>query len=88
VKEVIENREGGPEVAEENPKEAAPVQEPQPPKIEEIQEDETVDETGINAADIELLMSQSSVSRARAVKALKATNGDIVNAIMQLTATE
>jgi nascent polypeptide-associated complex subunit alpha len=88
VKEVIENREGGAEVTEEKPKEAAPAQEPQAPKIEEIRDDEPVDETGISSADIELLMSQSSVSRARAVKALKATNGDIVNAIMQLTSAE
>jgi NACalpha-BTF3-like transcription factor len=30
-------------------------------------------------------MSQASVSRAKAVTALKKTNGDIVNAIMELT---
>jgi len=88
VKEVIENREGGADVTEEKPKEVVPAQEPQAPKIEEIREDEPVDEIGIEPSDIELLMSQSNVSRARAVKALKATNGDIVNAIMQLTAAE
>jgi len=41
-----------------------------------------VDETGVEAKDIELVMTQASVSRARAVKALKASSGDIVSAIM------
>jgi len=48
-------------------------------------DDEVVDETGVEAKDIELVMSQGNVSRARAVKALKSNNGDIVNAIMALT---
>jgi len=48
-------------------------------------DDEVVDETGVEAKDIELVMAQGNVSRARAVKALKANNGDIVNAIMALT---
>eukprot|EP00775_Hariotina_reticulata_P003418 gene3418-3691_t len=43
---------------------------------------EEVDETGVEAKDIELVMTQASVSRARAVKALKASSGDIVSAIM------
>lgn len=47
--------------------------------------DEEVDEGGIEAKDIELVMSQASVSRARAVKALKNNQNDIVNAIMELT---
>ncbi|EMS58928.1 hypothetical protein TRIUR3_19766 [Triticum urartu] len=45
-----------------------------------------VDETGIEARDIDLVMTQASVSRAKAVKALKAHDGDIVSAIMELTA--
>jgi len=52
--------------------------------VEEI-EGETVDETGVEAKDIELVMSQASVSRTAAVKALKKHKGDIVNAIMELT---
>ena len=36
------------------------------------------------ARDIELVMSQAGVTRARAVEALKKENGDIVNAIMTL----
>jgi nascent polypeptide-associated complex subunit alpha len=44
-----------------------------------------VDASGLEEKDIELVMSQASVSRAKAVTALKKTNGDIVNAIMELT---
>lgn len=47
--------------------------------------EEPVDETGVEAKDIELVMSQANASRAAAVKALKKANGDIVNAIMELT---
>ncbi|PWZ08199.1 Nascent polypeptide-associated complex subunit alpha-like protein [Zea mays] len=47
--------------------------------------DEEVDETGVEAKDIELVMTQASVSRPKAVRALKASNGDIVTAIMDLT---
>ncbi|KAM0858797.1 hypothetical protein ACQ4PT_047615 [Festuca glaucescens] len=49
-------------------------------------EEEEVDETGIEARDIDLVMTQASVSRGKAVKALKAHDGDIVSAIMELTA--
>ena len=43
------------------------------------------DETGLEPKDIELVMNQAGVSRAKAVKALKNQNSDIVNAIMELT---
>ena len=49
-------------------------------------DEEEVDETGIEARDIDLVMTQASVSRAKAVKALQAHDGDIVSAIMELTA--
>ncbi|KAL0428427.1 UNVERIFIED_CONTAM: Nascent polypeptide-associated complex subunit alpha-like protein [Sesamum latifolium] len=49
------------------------------------QDDEDVDETGVEPKDIELVMTQAGVSRARAVKALKDSEGDIVSAIMELT---
>jgi len=54
----------------------------------EAEEEEEVDETGVEPKDIELVMTQAGVSRARAVAALKATvpRGDIVSAIMELTA--
>lgn len=51
----------------------------------EEEEGEEVDESGVEAKDIELVMTQANVSRARAVKALKASSGDIVSAIMELT---
>ena len=41
-----------------------------------------VDETGIDAKDIELVMSQANVSRGKAVRALRSNGMDIVNAIM------
>ncbi|KAL9451171.1 hypothetical protein AB3S75_012843 [Citrus x aurantiifolia] len=49
------------------------------------QDDEEVDETGVEPKDVELVMTQAGVSRAKAVKALKAADGDIVSAIMELT---
>eukprot|EP00307_Rebecca_sp_RCC1486_P009718 CAMPEP_0119414782 /NCGR_PEP_ID=MMETSP1335-20130426/7173_1 /TAXON_ID=259385 /ORGANISM="Chrysoculter rhomboideus, Strain RCC1486" /LENGTH=196 /DNA_ID=CAMNT_0007439673 /DNA_START=58 /DNA_END=648 /DNA_ORIENTATION=- len=70
--------------APEPPKAMAPTKEAKP-AIEEVDDDDEVDETGVEAKDIELVMSQAAVSRAKAVKALKKNDGDIVNAIMELT---
>merc|ERR1712178_269538 len=61
-------------------KEAAPVA-----KQVEDADDGEVDETGLEAKDIELVATQATVSRAKAVKALRENDGDIVNAIMSLT---
>lgn len=56
------------------------------PMIAEDDEDEgDLDETGLETKDIELVMSQADVSRAKAVKALKKSNQDVVDAIMGLT---
>ena len=44
-----------------------------------------VDEIGVEEKDIKLVMSQASVSRARAVRALKNNTNNIVNAIVELT---
>ncbi|KAM4688209.1 uncharacterized protein O3C94_006510 [Discoglossus pictus] len=52
---------------------------------EESEEEEEVDEGGLEARDIELVMAQANVSRAKAVRALRHNNNDIVNAIMELT---
>ncbi|KAK8919273.1 Nascent polypeptide-associated complex subunit alpha-like protein 1 [Platanthera zijinensis] len=49
------------------------------------QDDEEVDDAGVEPKDIELVMTQAGVSRGKAVKALKAADGDIVTAIMELT---
>lgn len=53
--------------------------------IQEESDEEEVDEGGVEAKDIELVMSQANVSRGKAVKALKNNSNDIVNAIMELT---
>ncbi|KAL9676766.1 hypothetical protein QQ045_004985 [Rhodiola kirilowii] len=49
------------------------------------EEEENIDETGVEPRDIELVMTQAGVSKAKAVKALKNNDGDIVSAIMELT---
>jgi nascent polypeptide-associated complex subunit alpha len=49
--------------------------------IQEESEEE-VDETGVDENDIELVMSQATASRGKAIKALKHNKNDIVNAIM------
>lgn len=50
-----------------------------------MEEEEELDETGVEAKDIELVMSQAGCSRAKAVKALKENDNDLVNSIMSLT---
>eukprot|EP00210_Caulerpa_lentillifera_P006360 g6075.t1 len=70
-------------------------QEAEPPEIknEPIVEDEDDDEEegedlneeGLEVKDIELVMTQANVTRARAVRALKKCDKDIVSAIMELT---
>lgn len=58
--------------------------------VQEMADDEEdasaiVDETGVDAKDIDTVMKQASVSRAKAVAALKEHENDIVNAIMALS---
>ncbi|XP_076135968.1 uncharacterized protein nacad [Alosa pseudoharengus] len=53
--------------------------------IKEESEEEEVDEAGLEQRDIELVMAQANVSRAKAVRALRHNKNDIVNAIMELT---
>ncbi|CAH2351572.1 nascent polypeptide-associated complex subunit alpha [[Candida] railenensis] len=54
-------------------------------KIEEEDVDEVVDESGLDAADIDIIIDQTQVSRTKAVKALRKHDGDMVNAIMELS---
>jgi len=56
-----------------------------PALAEESEEEEEMDESGVEAKDIELVMQQANCSKGRAVKALKKCDNDIVNAIMDLT---
>merc|ERR1712080_683667 len=55
-----------------------------PAAIPEEEEDDEVDASGVEEKDVELVMSQANVSKAKAVKALKNNANDIVNAIMEL----
>ncbi|NYV73535.1 ubiquitin-like domain-containing protein [Streptomyces sp. UH6] len=52
------------------------------PELDDETVDETVDETGIDPKDIALVMAQTGTSRAKAVRALKESGGDLINAIM------
>merc|ERR1719491_2548819 len=62
--------------------EGLPTMQELPPQGEE---EVVQDETGVEPKDIELVMSQAACSRAKAVKALKENDGDLVNSIMSLT---
>lgn len=64
---------------------ATPAIEEKKAESEPEEEEQQVDETGLESKDIELVVSQAGCSRARAVKALKDNDGDLVNAIMSLT---
>ncbi|MCJ1408309.1 GAL4 enhancer protein [Ptychographa xylographoides] len=52
---------------------------------DEEDDEEEVDDSGMEAKDIELVMAQASVSRKKAIKALKDNDNDIVNSIMALS---
>jgi len=49
------------------------------------EDDDNVDMTGVEEKDVDLVIQQANCSKAKAVKALRRTEGDIVNAIMDLT---
>lgn len=50
------------------------------PDLEAPEEEGPVDETGVEAKDIELVMQQVNCSRAKAVRVLKESGGDLINA--------
>lgn len=54
-------------------------------KDDDEDDGEEVDASGLEDKDIELVMTQASVSRNKAVKALKENDNDIVNSIMALS---
>lgn len=56
-----------------------------PPPTAEATDEAAVDESGLEAKDIELVMSQAGCTRPAAVKALRDNGGDLVNSIMSLT---
>jgi nascent polypeptide-associated complex subunit alpha len=45
-----------------------------------VEEDEDVDETGVDSKDIELVMAQVKCRRAKAVRVLKENDGDLITA--------
>ncbi|CAJ0962705.1 unnamed protein product, partial [Mesorhabditis belari] len=56
------------------------------PPVQEDEDDGADEDPGnIEDKDIELVMSQANVSRNKAIRALKQSDNDIVNAIMSLT---
>ena len=54
-------------------------------KDDDEDDGEEVDESGLEAKDIDLVMTQASVSRKKAIKALRENDNDIVNSIMALS---
>ncbi|KAI0725165.1 nascent polypeptide-associated complex alpha subunit [Fomitopsis betulina] len=52
------------------------------PELEEVQEEGPIDETGVDPKDIELVIQQVGCTRAKAVRVLKESGGDLINAIM------
>ncbi|KYK57863.1 ATP synthase D chain [Drechmeria coniospora] len=62
-----------------------PAAAPDAKKEEEEDDGEEIDAEGLEDKDIELVMTQASVSRNKAIKALKENDNDIVNSIMALS---
>jgi nascent polypeptide-associated complex subunit alpha len=54
-------------------------------KDDDDDDGEEIDAEGLEDKDIELVMTQASVSRKKAIKALKENDNDIVNSIMALS---
>jgi len=52
------------------------------PDLEAPDEEGPVDETGVDPKDIDLVVAQVNCSRAKAVRVLKESGGDLINAIM------
>lgn len=50
------------------------------PELEEVQEEGPIDETGVDPKDIELVIQQVGCTRAKAVRVLKESGGDLINA--------
>ncbi|KAJ2659898.1 hypothetical protein IW148_004063 [Coemansia sp. RSA 1199] len=63
---------------------AAPVAAPAA-AVTEVKAADEADEAGVASQDIELVVAQAGCTRAEAVKALKDSSNDVVNAIMELT---
>lgn len=83
--QALANQEGAGEAAHDHGDKGKAVDTGDAKKEEEEDDGEEVDDTGLEAKDIELVMAQANVSRKKAVKALKENDNDIVNSIMALS---
>jgi len=52
------------------------------PDLEAPDEEGPIDDTGVDPKDVDLVMAQVNCSRAKAVRVLKESGGDLINAIM------
>ncbi|KIK30955.1 hypothetical protein PISMIDRAFT_669898 [Pisolithus microcarpus 441] len=52
------------------------------PNLEAPDDDGPIDDTGVDAKDVDLVMNQVGCSRAKAIRVLKESGGDLINAIM------
>jgi nascent polypeptide-associated complex subunit alpha len=50
------------------------------PELETPEDDGPIDESGVDPKDIELVMAQVNCSRTKAVRVLKDSGGDLINA--------
>lgn len=50
------------------------------PDLEAPEDDGPLDESGVDPKDVELVMAQVNCSRAKAVRVLKESGGDLINA--------
>jgi len=64
---------------------AAPAEEKKEEKEEKKEGEESVDESGLNSSDIDLVVAQAKCTRAKAVEALRKNSGDIVSSVMELS---
>lgn len=69
----------------EKPLEEDEAKEDAPAEDEDEGDEEDLDESGLTPSNIEMVMSHSKVSRSKAVKALRETNDDMLEAILKLT---
>lgn len=54
-------------------------------KQPEEDDDEDVDDSDVSPSDVDIIVEQTGVSRAKAIKVLRKHDGDIVNAIMEIS---
>ena len=71
---------GAPQTLEESGAGGADDDDDEPPELEAAEEDGPLDETGVDPKDIDLVMQQVNCSRAKAVRVLKESGGDLINA--------